>query len=81
MIHANMPKSEWERLQAHKRDLAKSKASGYEDSKYTSDETAFLKEYGNGGFDFLRCFGLSIYDEGKRKKGRAILRALMKEEE
>ena len=33
-----------------------------------------------GEFHFLRCYSLSIYDEGDREEGRIIARSLMEED-
>lgn len=44
---------------------------------YTSAEKQWLKTHWGSEFHFLRCYQLSIYDEGDREEGRRIARALM----
>lgn len=40
-----------------------------------------LKEHWGDGFHFLRAYALSIYKEGDRAEGRAIVRAFMEDDE
>lgn len=48
---------------------------------YTAEETAFLKKNYRSEFHFLFQHGLRISDEEDREEGRAILRAIMREDD
>lgn len=50
------------------------------DRPYTNGEKAWLQKYTGGEFKFLQNLGLSIYKDEDREEGRAITRALMKED-
>ena len=50
------------------------------DPPYTVAEKAWLKEHWKDEFHFLQAYQLSIYDEGDRAEGRAIVRAFMQQE-
>ena len=43
----------------------------------TAAERTWLKDNYKGEFYFLRCFGLSVYEDEDREEGRRILRAFM----
>ena len=47
---------------------------------YTAAEKRWLEVHYGGEFHFLRCYSLSIYDEGDREEGRIIARSLMEED-
>ncbi|SMR43388.1 unnamed protein product [Zymoseptoria tritici ST99CH_1E4] len=47
--------------------------------RLTDAEKKFLKDY-DGEFKFLRCYQLKITDEEERAEGRAILKAIMAQE-
>ena len=86
-IRANWPSSEWERWIAHKENLARTGVSppelhtpGSNDEGYTSKEKDWLKKHWGGEFQFLRAYGLSIYDEEQRAEGRRLVRAFMQDE-
>lgn len=50
------------------------------DPPYTNEEKAWLQKYSGGEFKFLQNLGLSIYKDEDRVEGRAITRALMRED-
>jgi hypothetical protein len=55
--------------------------SGQNTASYTAEETAFLKKTYGSEYHFLMQHGLQIYKEEDREEGRAILRAVMREDE
>ncbi|KAF1836335.1 hypothetical protein BDW02DRAFT_521172 [Decorospora gaudefroyi] len=55
--------------------------SGQKAAPYTADENAFLKKNYGSEYRFLMQHGLKIHDEEDREEGRAILRAVMREDE
>ena len=86
-IRANWPSSERKRWKAHKEKLAQPCVSSPElptlrinDEGYTSDERQWLKKHWGGEFQFLRIYGLSIYDEEQRAAGRKLMRSFMQDE-
>jgi hypothetical protein len=54
---------------------------GQNAAPYTAEETSFLKENYGGEFHFLMQHGLKIHSDEDREEGRAILRAIMHEDE
>jgi hypothetical protein len=54
--------------------------SGQNAASYTAEETAFLKKHYGSEFRFLIQHGLKIHEEEDREEGRAILRAVMRED-
>jgi hypothetical protein len=48
---------------------------------YTSEEKQWLKKYYGDEFKFLLMYGLKIHNEEDRAEGRAIMRALAREDE
>ncbi|EHK22996.1 uncharacterized protein TRIVIDRAFT_60187 [Trichoderma virens Gv29-8] len=48
---------------------------------YTAEEKEWLKKHYRGEYKFLMAHGLSIYDEEEREEGRAIMRALAREDD
>jgi hypothetical protein len=44
---------------------------------YTAAEKQWLRIHWGSEYHFLRCYALSIYDEGDREEGRIIARGLM----
>ena len=80
LINARWPATErarWESFKAGQK--IESVVAANEDGPYTTEEKAWLKKHYRGEFNFLRCFGLSIYKEDDRAEGRGIARALMEE--
>ncbi|UPL01206.1 hypothetical protein LCI18_012140 [Fusarium solani-melongenae] len=71
MISLYWPESEMERFK-----VFKDKAL----DPLTELERAWLKEHWGGEFKFLIAYGLSIYDDEKRKEGREIMRMMMAKE-
>ncbi|KAL5116280.1 hypothetical protein ACEQ8H_005838 [Pleosporales sp. CAS-2024a] len=55
--------------------------SGLNSASYTPDEMAFLKKNYGSEYYFLRQHGLKIHAEEDREDGRALLRAMMREDE
>jgi hypothetical protein len=56
-------------------------APGQNAAPYTTEEKAFLKKNYGSEYRFLLQHGLRIHDEGDREDGRAILRAVMREDD
>ncbi|KAJ4364052.1 hypothetical protein N0V83_009507 [Neocucurbitaria cava] len=54
---------------------------GQNSASYTAEETAFLKKNYGSEFHFLTQHGLKIHVEEDREEGRAILRAIMREDD
>ena len=54
---------------------------GQNAASYTAEEKAFLKKNCGSEFHFLTQHGLKIHDEEDREEGRAILRAVMREDD
>lgn len=48
---------------------------------YTTEEKQWLKKHYGGEFKFLMAYEMSIYNEEGRAEGRAIMRALAKDDE
>lgn len=47
---------------------------------YTKQEKAWLKIHYGSEWNFLRAYGLSIYDDEEREEGRRVVRGIMAEE-
>ncbi|KAI4943944.1 hypothetical protein J4E91_009091 [Alternaria rosae] len=56
-------------------------APGQNAAPYTAEETTFLKKNYGSEYHFLIQHGLKIHNEEDREEGRAILRAIMREDE
>lgn len=56
-------------------------ATAKTDTSYTAEEMAFLKKNYGSEFKFLLQHGLKITDEEDREEGRAILRAVMHDDD
>lgn len=54
---------------------------GQNAAPYTAEETTFLKKNYGSEYHFLMQHGLKIHNEEDREEGRAILRAIMREDE
>lgn len=83
LLRITWPASERARWQAHgqqtKADTEKRQWAG--EQPYTSEEKEWLKKHYEGEFKFLMVHQLSIYNEEDRAEGRAIMRALARDDE
>lgn len=71
LISVQWSSVEQQRWEAYRTSVASSQTA------YTQEEKAWLKKNYGGELQFLRAYGLSIYDEEEREEGRSILRGLM----
>ncbi|KAM0450936.1 hypothetical protein ACHAO4_006328 [Trichoderma viride] len=73
-------RARWEaRDQQTKTDTEKRQWIG--EQPYTTEEKQWLKKHYGGEFKFLMAYEMSIYNEEDRAEGRAIMRALAKDDE
>ncbi|KAM0523024.1 hypothetical protein ACHAPE_001515 [Trichoderma viride] len=83
LLTVTWPDSErarWEaRGQQAKTDTKKRQRVG--DQSYTSEEKQWLEKHYGGEFKFLMTHGLKIHDEEDRAEGRAIMRALARDDD
>jgi hypothetical protein len=70
-------KSQWRELKARNGLFT----PGQNAASYTAEETVFLTQNYGGESHFLMQHGLKIHSDEDREEGRAILRAVMREDE
>ncbi|KAL9622608.1 MAG: hypothetical protein Q9160_003105 [Pyrenula sp. 1 TL-2023] len=75
LINVQWSNRERQRWEAYQASVLSSKAA------YTDEERAWLKNHYGGEFHFLLSYGLKMHDDEDREDGRAILRALMQQDD